>query len=99
MAARAEQAGVEVSFESWGGNIDLMGLVEFSEVRPDCTEVSLAVHYDIKNKVYAWLDRRFGFIDAFLTSELRSIRVHFEGVSEPVAEHAPALPMLEPISA
>ncbi len=89
----------QFAFESWGGNIDLMGLVEFSEVRPDCTEVSLAVHYDIKNEVYAWLDRRFGFIDAFLTSELRSIRVHFEGVSEPVAEHAPALPILEPISA
>ena len=89
----------QFAFESWGGNIDLMGLVEFSEVRPDCTEVSLAVHYDIKNKFYAWLDRRFGFIDAFLTSELRSIRAHFEGVSAPVAEHARALPMLEPISA
>ena len=66
-------------FESWGGNIDLMGLVEFEEVRPDCTEVNIAVHYEIRNRLYAWLDRKFGFVDAFLTSELRRLRAHFEG--------------------
>src|SRR5438552_10308009 len=33
----------EYAFESVGGNIDLMGLVEFSEIRPHCTEITLAV--------------------------------------------------------
>ena len=51
-----------------------MGLVDFAEIRPNCTEVTLAVHYEIKNKLFAWLDRRFHFVDAFVTSELRSIR-------------------------
>jgi uncharacterized membrane protein len=88
-----------VAFESWGGNIDLMGLVEFSEVRPGCTEVSMAVHYEIKNGFYAWLDRRFGFMDSFLTAELRSIRAHFEGVAAPVIERSRELPMLSPVSA
>jgi uncharacterized membrane protein len=87
------------AFESWGGNIDLMGLIEFEEVRPDCTEVTFAVHYEIKNKLYAWLDRRFGFVEAFLTSELRSLRSHFEGIAAPVMERAPAFGMLEPVSA
>ncbi len=87
------------AFESWGGNIDLMGLVEFDSVRPDCTEVTLAVHYEIKSKLYAWLDRKFGFIDAFLTSELRSLRAHFEGIATPVAERAPSYAMLEPMHA
>ncbi len=89
----------QVAFESWGGNIDLMGLIDFDEVRPDCTEVTIAVHYEIKNKLYAWLDRRFGFVDATLTAELRSLRSHFEGIAAPVMERAPVFGMLEPLSA
>ena len=89
----------QFAFESWGGNIDLMGLVEFQEVRPDWTEVTIAVHYEIKNKLYAWLDRRFGFFDAFLTAELRSLRAHFEGIAAPVRERSPMYAMFEPVSA
>ncbi len=47
----------QYAFESVGGNIALMGIVDFSEIRPNCTEVTLAVHYEIKNKIFAWLDR------------------------------------------
>ncbi|CAN5524204.1 hypothetical protein BH20VER3_BH20VER3_13440 [soil metagenome] len=89
----------QIAFESWGGNIDLTGLVDFAEVRPDCTEVTIAVHYEIKNRFYAWLDRRFGFVNAFLNVELRSLRAHFEGIAAPVAEQMPIFAMLEPISA
>ena len=39
------------------GNIALMGIVDFAEIRSNCTEVTLAVHYEIKNKLFAWLDR------------------------------------------
>ena len=86
-------------FESWGGNLDLMGLVEFEEVRPGCTEVCFAVHYEIKNRFYAWLDRRLGFIESFLNRELRSIRAHFEGIAAPVADRMPFYGLLEPASA
>ena len=89
----------QVAFESWGGNIDLMGLIDFEELRPDCTEINFAVHYEIKNKRYAWLDRRFGFVDAFLTSELRSLRSHFEGIAAPVKESVRVFGMFEPLSA
>jgi len=89
----------EVAFESVGGNIELMGLVDFTEVRPNCTEVTLAVHYDIKNKWFAWLDRRLHFVDAFVTSELRSIRAHFEGIAASYVEPAPILPMFETAAA
>jgi ribosome-associated toxin RatA of RatAB toxin-antitoxin module len=89
----------EFAFESWGGNLDLTGLVEFAPVRPDCTEVTLLLHYEIKSKLYAWLDRKFGFMDAFVTAELRSLRGHFEGIATPVVEREPAFAMLEPLSA
>jgi hypothetical protein len=89
------EAPSEFAFESVGGNIDLMGLVEFAEIRPQCTEITLAVHYEIKNKVFAWLDRRLHFVDAFVTSELRSIRSHFEGIAAPYVEEAPTMSMFE----
>ena len=89
----------EFAFESVGGNIELMGLVDFSEILPNCTEVTLAVHYEIKNKLFAWLDRHFRFVDTFVTSELRSIRAHFEGIAAPYVEHVPVLPMFEAAAA
>lgn len=89
----------QYAFESVGGNMDLMGLVDFTEIRPNCTEVTLALHYEIKNKLFAWLDRRVRFVDAFVTSELRSIRAHFEGIAAPYVERAPVLPMFEPVTA
>ena len=86
----------EYAFESVGGNIDLMGLVNFTEIRPYCMEISIAVHYEIKNKFFSWLDRHLHFVDVFLTSELRSIRAHFEGIAAPATEYQPTLPILKP---
>ena len=68
-------------FESAGGNINLMGIVDFAEIRPNCTEVTLAVHYQIRNKLFAWLDRRLRFLDTFVTAELRSIRALKNGTT------------------
>ncbi len=89
----------QMAFESTGGNIDVMGIVDFTEIRPNCTEVTLAVHYEIKSRLFAWLDRHFNFVDAFVASELRSIRAHFEGIAAPVAERVPMVSMLETAAA
>src|SRR6266404_481856 len=89
----------QYAFESVGGNIALMGIVDFAQIRPSCTEITLAVHYEIKNKLFAWLDRRLHFVDAFVNAELRSIRAHFEGIAAPYVEQAPILPMFEPAAA
>jgi uncharacterized membrane protein len=86
-------------FESVGGNIALMGIVDFAEIRPNCTEVTLAVHYEIKNKLFAWLDRRLHFVDRFVTAELRSIRAHFEGIAASYLEHSRVLPMFQTVTA
>ncbi len=99
LAADSDDAN-QYAFESSGGNIELMGLVDFTEIRSNCTEVTLAVHYEIKNKLFAWLDRRFHFVDAFVTSEMRSIRSHFEGIAAPVVERPALFPAgFEPATA
>ncbi|MEP6821957.1 MAG: hypothetical protein ABI946_06360 [Chthoniobacterales bacterium] len=89
----------QFAFKSTGGNIELMGLIDFAEVRPNCTEVTFAVHYEIQNKLFAWLDRRFNFIDAFVNSEMRTLRAHFEGIGTPVADRPMAVPMFETATA
>jgi len=89
----------QFAFESAGGNIEVMGLIDFTEIRPHCTEVTLAIHYQIKNRLFAWLDRRFGFVDAFVNAELRSIRAHFEGIATPYVEQMPIMPMFETAAA
>ena len=89
----------QFAFESSGGNIDVMGILDFTEIKSDCTEVTLAVHYEIKNRFFAWLDRRFKFVDAFVTSEMRSIRAHFEGVAAPVVERPATLPIFQTATA
>lgn len=99
VAAVGTDSPEEFAFESWGGNIELIGLVEFAPVRSDCTEITLALEYQIKNRFFAWLDRKFRFVDRFLSTELRSLRAHFEGVAAPVAEPAPSFGLFEPLRA
>ncbi|HEV3393026.1 MAG TPA: hypothetical protein VG103_05900 [Chthoniobacterales bacterium] len=89
----------QVAFESVGGNLDVVGLIDFTEIRPSCTEITLAIHYRIKNRLFAWLDRRFGFVDAFIDAELRSIRAHFEGIATPYVERMPIMPLFETAAA
>jgi len=79
----------QYAFESVGGNI----------ARLNCTEVTLVVHYEIKNKLFAWLDRRLHFVDSFVTGELRSIRAHFEGIAASYLDNARVMPVLQTATA
>ncbi len=99
LAAVDNEAPDQYAFESQGGNVDLFGLVDFAEIRPEFTEITLAVHYDIKNKLFAWLDKRFHFVDTFVTGELRSIRAHFEGIASSYLDRVPIMPVLESAAA
>ena len=89
----------QFAFESAGGNIEVMGLVDFSEIRPTCTEITLAIHYRIKNRMFAWLDRHLHFVDTFVNAELRSIRAHFEGIATSYVERMPIVPLFETAAA
>jgi len=89
----------QFAFESASGNIEVMGLVDFTEVRPNCTEITLAIHYRIKNRLFAWLDRHLHFVDTFVNAELRSIRAHFEGIATSYVERMPIVPLFETAAA
>ena len=59
----------------------------------------MAVHYEIRNKLFAWLNRASRFVDTFVTAELRSIRTHFEGIAASHLERAPIVPMFQTAAA
>ena len=84
----------QYAFESVGGNICLMGIVDFAEIRPHCTEVTLAVHYEIKNKLFAWLDRPSAFCgqlcDCRVAQHSRAFRGDQVKLSGAPARHARA---------
>jgi len=71
----------------------------FTEIRPTCTEITLAIHYKIKNRLFAWLDRHLHFVDTFVNAELRSIRAHFEGIATSYVERMPIMPVFETAAA
>src|SRR5437588_9118678 len=89
----------QFAFESAGGNIEVIGLVDFTEIRPTCSEITIAIHYRIKNRLFAWLDRHLCFVDTFVNAELRSIRAHFEGIATSYVERIPIVPLVETAAA
>src|ERR1700720_407883 len=99
LAATDSESTDEYAFESVGGNVDLLGLVDFTEIRPNFTEVTLAVHYEIKNRLFAWLDERFRFVDAFVAGGVPTTRSHFEGIAAPYVERAPVFSSYETMAA
>jgi hypothetical protein len=77
----------QMAFESTGGNLSVMGLAEFTEIRPNCTEVTLALHYESRTDICA-VDRRYViFVDAFVT--LSSNSRSFRRIAAPVASVHP----------
>jgi hypothetical protein len=70
-------------------------VISKSSAWPNCTEITIAIHYKIKNRLFAWLDRHLHFVDTFVNAELRSIRAHFEGIATSYAERMPIMPVLE----
>ena len=89
----------QFAFESGAGNIEVIGLVDFTEIRPNCTEITIAIHYKIKNRLFALLDRHLHFVDTFINAELRSVRARFEGIATSYAERMPIMPLFETAAA
>src|SRR5260370_34306356 len=61
----------QFAFESASGNIEVMGLVDFTEIRPHCTELTRPIHYHIENPLLSWLDRYVPIVDKSANSDIR----------------------------
>ncbi|HEX8310784.1 MAG TPA: hypothetical protein VF614_05660 [Chthoniobacteraceae bacterium] len=60
----------QMLFRSVEGNMEVAGLVELFEVRPNCTEVQLTLDYTLKSSVHRFLDSTAGVVDRFVNRQL-----------------------------
>ena len=74
-----------VVFKSLDGDLEIMGMVKFNQIRIGLTEVEVMVNYESKSLVFNLLDRMFNLGDYFMLNQLRRVRAHFESVTMPAS--------------
>ena len=60
----------QVLFRSTRGNVDVLGVLEYFQVRPGLTEIVLTLDYTIGPWCSRWIDRLAHGLDRFLNREL-----------------------------
>ncbi len=92
---RLEQIDAEhpnqILFRSSGGNVDMVGMLEFVEVGKNLTEVELTLNYELESPWFRSLDHLMGWMDGFLNRQLDSLRSHFQGIAAPHGNNLDAL--------
>src|SRR5476649_2428402 len=63
----------EVLFHSVKGNVEIAGMVEFYEAKPNLTEIILTIDYSIRAPFYRLLDSMTDSVDRFFNQQLRAL--------------------------
>ena len=89
LAETALEDGKTVVFKTQGGDLEIVGMVTFSHIKPNLTEVDLTLNYESNSPLFNVLDRMLNVGDQFLVNQLRRVRAHFEGIAAPVPRNVP----------
>lgn len=65
-------------FRSTRGNVEVLGVLEYFQIRPNLTEVVLTLDYTIVSPVFRLIDRFGHCVDRFLNQQLGRLEVHFD---------------------
>ena len=76
--------GNSVMFRSVDGDLTICGVMTFTKIKRNLTEVDITVNYESNSFLFNALDRVFRIGDHFLVNQLRRVRAHFEGIAAPV---------------
>ena len=83
LAETALEDGNTVVFKSEGGDLEIVGMVTFSRITSNLTEVDITLNYESNSPLFNMLDRMLNVGDQFLVNQLRRVRAHFEGLAAP----------------
>ncbi len=72
----------QILFRSTAGNLNIVGMLEFTEIRADLTEVELAIEASFQSPVARMVDRMTNGLDRFLDRQLRGIRAYLEATTK-----------------
>ena len=64
-------------FRSTRGNMTVLGVLEYFQIRPSLTEIVLTLDYTINSPLFRLIDRFGGSMDAFLNRQLECLEIHF----------------------
>ena len=78
-----------IVFKSEGGELAIVGMVTFQQIKADLTEIDITVNYESTSPLFNVLDRALKIGDHFLVNQLRRIRAHFEGIAAPAPRRTP----------
>ena len=67
----------QTMFRSRNGNMEIMGVLEYFQIKPELTEVVLTVDYTIVSPIFQVLDYLFGGVDRFLNRQLQRVEMYF----------------------
>lgn len=85
----------QLLFQSTTGNVELSGLIEFTPVRENLTEVQITMEYTLESPMAAVCDRLFRCVEQFFHRQLAAAQVQVEGAlaaaRSGVASHLPQL--------
>jgi len=64
-------------FRSTRGNVEVLGVLEYFQIRPSLTEVVLTLDYTIVSPLFRLIDRWGSGVDRFLNRQLERLETHF----------------------
>ncbi|MEI6352069.1 MAG: SRPBCC family protein [Verrucomicrobiota bacterium] len=64
-------------FRSNRGNLEVVGVLEYFEIKPNLTEVVLTLEYRIGPPIFRWLDYFMNGTDRFLNRQLEQVEAYF----------------------
>lgn len=79
-----------VLFGSTGGDMEMVGVLEFFAVKENLTEMTLTLDYTIQSRLYSAIDFLTSFMDRFVNRQISVIQAHFQGVAVPMGSHESA---------
>ncbi len=72
-----------VVFKSLDGDLEIAGMITYTKIKNNLTEIEFVMSYESGSFVFNVLDRVFHIGDRFLLNQLRRVRAHFEGIAAP----------------
>lgn len=70
-------------FKSLDGDLEICGVINYTKVKNNLTEIDLTLSYESNSLFFNVLDRVFKIGDHFVVEQLRRVRAHFEGIAAP----------------
>jgi hypothetical protein len=76
----------QLLFKSTAGNVEVAGLIEFYEIRPELTEVQLTLEFSITSTFHSVINGLTAAFEHYLNRQIRRLQAALNGAPIPVRQ-------------